>query len=154
VIPARGIDSTRQWWNDFGAKAADGGWDIGRSDARCLAIPMHVGRTSGAARASARNPHDEWIRFLAPYGRFRAYRMPDGSPVPFDHQPTLEETIEQDMMIIGSPEECADVIGRYREFGVEHFVMFFDLPGLTREQMDEQLELTATEVLPRLGVRL
>ena len=58
-------------------------------------------------------------------------------------------------MIIGSPEECADVIGRYRdEVGVEHFVMFFDMPGLTQEQMDTQLELTATEVLPKLGVHL
>ena len=97
----------------------------------------------------------EWIRFLAPYGRFRAYRLPDGSPVPFDHKPSLEDSIAQDQMIIGSPEECADVIGRYRdEVGVEHFVMFFDMPGLTREQMDEQLELTATDVLPKLGVTL
>ncbi len=155
VLPARGLAGTKTWWDDFGAKAAAGGWDIGRSDARCLAIPMHVGRTTQEAKATGRNAHDEWIRFLAPYGRFRAYRMPDGSPVPFDHKPSLEESIEQHMMIIGSPEECADLIGRYRdEVGVEHFVMFFDLPGLTQEQMDEQLELTATEVLPRVGVRL
>jgi len=33
-------------------------------------------------------------------------------------------------------------------------VLFFDMPGLTREQMDEQLEITANEVLPRLGVTL
>ena len=36
----------------------------------------------------------------------------------------------------------------------EHLVLFFDMPGLTREQMDEQLEVTAAEVLPRLGVVL
>jgi alkanesulfonate monooxygenase SsuD/methylene tetrahydromethanopterin reductase-like flavin-dependent oxidoreductase (luciferase family) len=155
VLPARGIEGTKKWWNDFGAKAAAGGWDIGRSDARCLAIPMHVGRTSHDARVGARNAHDEWIRFLAPYGRFRAYTLPDGSPVPFDYKPSLEESIEQDQMIVGSVEECADLIGRYRdEVGVEHFVMFFDMPGLTQEQMDDQLELTATEVLPRLGVNL
>jgi len=152
VIPGRGIESTKTWWDDFGAKAADGGWDIGRSGHRCLAIPMHVGRTSQEARDGARNAHDEWIRFLAPYGRFRAYTLPDGSPVPFDHQPSLEESIDQDQMIIGSVEECVDVIGRYREqVGVEHFVMFFDMPGLTREQMDEQLEITANEVLPHFG---
>ena len=56
---------------------------------------------------------------------------------------------------IGSVEEVADLMGRYRdEVGVEHFVLFFDMPGLTREQMDEQLEITANEVLPRLGVTL
>jgi len=58
-------------------------------------------------------------------------------------------------MAIGSVEEVADLMGRYRdEVGVEHFVLFFDMPGLTREQMDEQLEITANEVLPRLGVTL
>jgi alkanesulfonate monooxygenase SsuD/methylene tetrahydromethanopterin reductase-like flavin-dependent oxidoreductase (luciferase family) len=154
-MPGRGIADTKTWWDKFGDQAAAGGWDIGRSDARCLAIPMHVGRTTGAARDGARNAHDEWIRFLAPYGRFRAYRQPDGTPVPFGYMPSLEESIGQDQMIIGSPEECADVIGRYRdEVGVEHFVMFFDMPGLTQEQMDEQLELTATEVLPKVGVTL
>ncbi len=155
VIPGRGIDDTRTWWDDFGAKAGEHGWDIGRSDARCLAIPMHVGRTTQEAKDGARNAHDEWIRFLAPYGRFRAYKTPDGSPVPFDFMPSLEDSIEQDQMIIGSPEQCADVIGRYREHvGVEHFVMFFDLPGLTQEQMDDQLEMTAGEVLPLVGVEL
>ena len=155
VMPARGIDDTRTWWNDFGAKALEHGWDIGRSDHRCLAIPMHVGRTTQAARDGARNAHDEWIKFLAPYGRFRSYTLPDGSPVPFGFMPTLEDSIEQDQMIIGSVEECADLIGRYRdEVGVEHFVMFFDMPGFTQDEMNDQLELTATEVLPRVGVDL
>ena len=155
VLPGRGIEDTRMWWSEYGEKAAANGWDIGRSDARCLAIPMHVGRTTQDAKDGARNAHDEWIRFLAPYGRFRAYRQPDGSPVPFGYMPSLEESIAQDQMIIGSPEECADLIGRYREeVGVEHFVMFFDMPGFTKEQMDEQLEMTATEVLPKVGITL
>jgi alkanesulfonate monooxygenase SsuD/methylene tetrahydromethanopterin reductase-like flavin-dependent oxidoreductase (luciferase family) len=155
VIPGQGIDGTIKAWTEFGDKAAANGWDIGRSDGRCLAIPMHVGRTTQEAKDTFRNAHDEWIRFLSPYGRFRFYTLPDGSPPPFDFQPTLEDSITQDQMIIGSPEECADVIGRYREqVGVEHFVMFYDLPGLTREQMDFQLETTANEVLPKVGVTL
>ena len=109
---------------------------------------LHVGATREEAIRTGRNPHDEWIRFLAPYGRFRAYTMPDGSPVPFDFRPTIEDSIEQDMMLIGSPEECADLLGRYRdEVGVEHVVLFFDMPGLTQEQMDEQLQMTAEDVL-------
>ena len=116
---------------------------------------MHVGPTREAAIRTGRNAHDEWIRFLAPYGRFRSYTLPDGSPVPFDFRPTIEDSIEQNMMLIGSPEECADLLGRYRdEVGVEHVVIFFDMPGLTQEQMDEQLEVTATEVLPKIGVTL
>ena len=155
VLPGRGIADTKTWWDDFGRKAGDHGWDIGRSDARCLAIPMHVGRTTQEAKDTFRNAHDEWIRFLAPYGRFRGYRQPDGSPVPFDFKPSIDDSIEKEQMIIGSVEECADLIGRYRdEVGVEHFVMFFDLPGLTQQQMIDQLEMTATEVLPKVGVTL
>ena len=78
--------------------------------------------------------------------------MPDGSETPFDHKPAIEDSIDQGIMAIGSVEQVADLMGRFRtEVGVEHFVLFFDMPGLTREQMDEQLEITATEVLPRIG---
>ncbi len=155
VLPARGLAGTKRWWDDFGDKAAAGGWELERGEGRCLAINMHVGPHPDDAIRTGRNAHDEWIRFLAPYGRFRAYSLPDGSPVPFDFRPTIEDSIEQDMMLIGSPEECADLLGRYRdEVGVDHVVLFFDMPGLTQEQMDEQLEMTATDVLPRIGVTL
>ena len=81
--------------------------------------------------------------------------MPDGSETPFDHKPSLEDSIDQDVMAIGSVEEVADTMGRYRdEVGVKHFVLFFDMPGLTQEAMNEQLELMATEVLPRIGADL
>jgi hypothetical protein len=33
-------------------------------------------------------------------------------------------------------------------------VLFFDMPGLTRQQMDEQLRLFAAEVAPKAGVTL
>lgn len=81
--------------------------------------------------------------------------MPDGSETPFDHKPSLEDSMDQQIMAIGSVEQVADTMGRYRdEVGVEHFVLFFDMPGLTREAMNEQLEMMAAEVLPRLGVTL
>jgi alkanesulfonate monooxygenase SsuD/methylene tetrahydromethanopterin reductase-like flavin-dependent oxidoreductase (luciferase family) len=155
VMPARGIEGTRSWWNSFGEKAAAAGWNIGRSAGRCLAINIHVGMTTAEAREGGRNAHDEWIKFLSPYGRFKHYAMADGSATPFNHMPSLEDSVAQDMMAIGSVEEVADILGRYRdEVGVEHFVLFFDMPGLTRAQMDHQLELTASEVLPRLGITL
>ncbi|NNE12649.1 MAG: LLM class flavin-dependent oxidoreductase [Ilumatobacter sp.] len=155
VLPARGLATTKRWWDDFGTKAAEHGWELGRGEGRCLAINIHVGATMEEAIATGRNAHDEWVRFLAPYGRFRSYTMPDGGPVPFDHRPSIEDSIDQEIMLIGSPEHCADVLGRYRdEIGVEHVVLFFDMPGLTQQQMDEQLEMTATDVLPRLDVEL
>jgi hypothetical protein len=146
---------TKRWWDEFGEQAAANGWDIGRGGSPLPRDQRARRPHHRSARRTARDPHDEWIKFLSPYGRFREYAMPDGSPAPFDHQPPLEDSIDQRQMAIGSVEEVADVLGRpTRRRGCEHFVMFFDMPGLTREQMDEQLELTATEVLPRLGVSL
>ena len=155
VMPARGIEKTKTWWDEFGSKANENGWELGQGDRRCLALNAHVALTSDQARNGARNAHDEWIKFLSPYGRFRSYSMPDGSETPFDHKPSLEDSIDQSVMAIGSVEEVADTMGRYRdEVGVEHFVLFFDMPGLTQEAMNEQLELMATEVLPRIGAEL
>jgi hypothetical protein len=52
-------------------------------------------------------------------------------------------------------DDVVDIIGMWRELlGVQHLCCFFDFPGLTREQMDDQLHLFAAEVLPRLGVGL
>jgi alkanesulfonate monooxygenase SsuD/methylene tetrahydromethanopterin reductase-like flavin-dependent oxidoreductase (luciferase family) len=155
VMPARGPQQTKEWWDLYGQRAAESGWEIKRGEARCLALNAHVAHTTEAAMSGARNAHDEWIKFLSPYGRFRSYAMPDGSETPFDHKPSLEDSMDQQIMAIGSVEQVADTMGRYHdEVGVEHFVLFFDMPGLTREAMNEQLEMMAREVLPRIGVNL
>ena len=58
-------------------------------------------------------------------------------------------------MLIGSYEEVADRLGEYRdELALAHLILFPDFPGLSRSQIDDQLEALATEVLPRIGVRL
>lgn len=79
----------------------------------------------------------------------------DGSAVPFDHQPTLEESVANRLWAVGSVEDVVEVIGEIRDLlDLEHLVVFLDAPGLSREQMDEQLTLVATEVMPRLGVEV
>lgn len=155
VIPARGPEATKRWWDDFADQAATHGWELAPGQARCLAINVHVGPTHDDAVRTGRDAHDEWVKFLAPYGRFRSYRMPDGSPTPFDHRPSIDDSIEQRIMAIGSFDEVAETLATYRDtLGCEHMVFFFDMPGLTREQMDEQLEMMATEVLPQLDITL
>ena len=64
-----------EWWDEFGAQAAAHGWELGPGDARCLAVNVHVGRTHDDAIRGARDPHDEWIKFLSQYGRFRNYLL-------------------------------------------------------------------------------
>jgi hypothetical protein len=45
-----------------------------------------------------------------------------------------------------------DAIGFWRDLlDLKHICFFFDYPGLTREEMNEQMHLVADEVFPRLG---
>jgi alkanesulfonate monooxygenase SsuD/methylene tetrahydromethanopterin reductase-like flavin-dependent oxidoreductase (luciferase family) len=58
-------------------------------------------------------------------------------------------------MAIGSVEQVADLLGRLAErLDLQHLLVFPDFPGLTREQVGEQMHLLAEDVLPRIGVRL
>jgi alkanesulfonate monooxygenase SsuD/methylene tetrahydromethanopterin reductase-like flavin-dependent oxidoreductase (luciferase family) len=145
---------TKPKWDRFGEVAAEHGHAWGRGDGRVLVIGTHVGRTREEAFRTGRNPHDEWCRFLAPYGRFGGYEgVEPGQALGF--QPTLEQSVGQRIMAIGSVDDVVDTIGMWMDLlGVQHLCCFFDFPGLTRGQMDEQLHLFADEVLPRLGVRL
>ncbi|MHB8190565.1 MAG: LLM class flavin-dependent oxidoreductase [Ferrimicrobium sp.] len=145
------FDVIKESWDRFAAVSAESGRELGPGVGRCLQLPIHVGRTSAEARASGRPGHDEFVKFLSPYGRFSRFR--EGAP--FDFRPSLEESAECGGMAIGSIEEVAEQLGRWREtLALEHLVCFPDLPGLTREQMNEQLHLIAEEVLPRVGIRL
>ncbi|HEV7762785.1 MAG TPA: LLM class flavin-dependent oxidoreductase [Acidimicrobiales bacterium] len=142
----------KQRWDSYAEVAAAAGHEIGPGEDRALVLNVHVGPTREAAIAAVRDGHDEFCRFLAPYGRFTSYLEPDGSRKPFAFQPTVEDSIEQRIMAIGSVDDVVEVIGRYRdELDLRHLVIFPDFPGLTREQMDEQLHLVAEEVMPRLG---
>ena len=141
-------------WEEFGEVAAQHGHHWERGDGRVLVIGTHVGRTREEAFRTGRNGHDEYCRFLAPYGRFAGYLGVERESA-IGYQPTLEESVEQQIMAIGSVDDVVDTIGMWRDLlSVRHLCLFFDFPGLTREQMDEQLHLFAEEVLPRLGVRL
>jgi ABC-type Na+ transport system ATPase subunit NatA len=115
-------------------------------------LNLHVAKTREQAMVKGRPGHDEFCRFLSPYGRFSSYRNPDGSKVAFDHCPTVEESNAQKIQVIGSIDDAVDTIGFWRDLlDLEHICFFLDLPGLTREEMNEQMHLVAEEVFPRLG---
>jgi hypothetical protein len=63
--------------------------------------------------------------------------------------------VDQKIMAIGSVEDVAEAIGSWRELlDMEHLVLFFDMPGISREAMDEQFALFAEEVAPRAGLEM
>jgi alkanesulfonate monooxygenase SsuD/methylene tetrahydromethanopterin reductase-like flavin-dependent oxidoreductase (luciferase family) len=146
-------DAVLQKWQRYEELRADAGNPVSRrGEDRCLVLNVHVGRTHEEAVRRGRPGHDEFTKFLAPYGRFSSYRMANGDKVPFGFQPTLEDSNEQRIMAIGTVDEVAETIGFYRDLlGLEHLCVFIDLPGLQREEIDEQLYLIAEDVLPALG---
>ena len=145
-------DSQRDKWTRYADIRTDMGQPVAPGEDRCLVLNVHVGKTREAAMKKGKPGHDEFCRFLAPYGRFSSYRNPDGSKVAFDHCPTVQESIDQKIQAIGSVADVVDTIGFWRELlDLKHLTIFFDFPGLTRQEMNEQLHMVAEEVMPQLG---
>jgi alkanesulfonate monooxygenase SsuD/methylene tetrahydromethanopterin reductase-like flavin-dependent oxidoreductase (luciferase family) len=139
-------------WNRFAKIRDDMGKPVAPGEDRCLVLNVHVGKTREEAMKKGKPGHDEFCRFLSPYGRFSSYRNPDGSKVAFDHCPTVQESIDQKIQAIGSIDDVVDTIGFWRDLlDLKHLIIFFDLPGLTRQEMKEQLHMVAEEVMPKLG---
>jgi alkanesulfonate monooxygenase SsuD/methylene tetrahydromethanopterin reductase-like flavin-dependent oxidoreductase (luciferase family) len=119
---------------------------------RMLVLNVRVADTHEKAWASARAGHDEFWKFLGPYGWSRGYLGPDGEPSPPGLIPTLEESVEQRVWVIGTPEEVAEGIARYRdELGLQDLVIFPGYPGDRYDACEEQLTRFAEDVAPLLG---
>jgi alkanesulfonate monooxygenase SsuD/methylene tetrahydromethanopterin reductase-like flavin-dependent oxidoreductase (luciferase family) len=138
-------------WDLFADEAAKVGRQLAPGEGRCMQLMVHVGSTTEKAMARVRGGHDEYVKFLSPYGRFGQY----ADDLPFGYTPTLEETQAARAMAIGSVEDVVAVLGEFRDvLDLQHVLLFPEFPGLTREEIDEQLVLLAEEVMPRLGVQL
>ncbi len=145
-------ESQKAKWDRYAEIREEVGTPVGPGEDRCLVLNLHVGRTREAAMRKGKPGHDEFVKFLSPYGRFNSYRNPDGSKVAFDHQPTVEESNREKIQVIGSIDDAVDAIGFWRDLlDLKHICFFFDLPGLTRDEMNEQMHLVVEEVFPRLG---
>ena len=103
-------------------------------------LNLHIAKTREAAMVKGRPGQDEFNKFLSPYGRFSSYRNPDGSKVAFNHCPTVEESNEQKIQIVGSIDDAVDAIGYWRDLlDLKHICFFFDYPGLTTRR-DERAD--------------
>jgi len=127
------------------------GAPIRKGESRMLVINVTLGDTSEHAKTIARNGHDEFWRFLGPYGRQVNYLDAEGRSWPNIRYPTLEESMEQGTWVVGSGTEVADRLGALqREFGIEHLTIFPQVPGMDRAVVVDQLERFADHVAPVL----
>jgi alkanesulfonate monooxygenase SsuD/methylene tetrahydromethanopterin reductase-like flavin-dependent oxidoreductase (luciferase family) len=120
-------------------------------DKRQLVLNIRVDDTHEQAWERARRGHDEFWKFLGPYGWSKGYMGADGKPAPGGLIPTLEESVEQRVWVIGSPEEVAAGIAEYREvLALKHFTVFPQFPGETYDEAERQMARYMQEVVPLL----
>ena len=161
AVPARGLGGVF-WlkerrrlaadWHEFaGTYQAVHGTPLECGEKRMLVLNVAVAGTREQAIAEVRDGHDEFWRFLAPYGWGRGYVGPDGRPASGEFVPTLEDSIAQGPWAVGTAADVAEQIGVLDELlGVTDLVIFPAMPGDLYSRAKEQLTRFAEEVIPLL----
>jgi len=142
----------KDWWDRYAELWAEHqGGELGRGENRLLVLNTCVEDTREAAMASARPGHDEFWKFLAPYGWSRGYMSEDGEPVEAGRVPTLEDSITNRTWVVGSPDDVIEGIDFYKDsLGMENLIIFPNMPGDAYAKTEEQMIRMAEEVLPHI----
>ena len=142
-----------EWWERFGELyEKEQGRALAPGENRMLVLNVRVADTHEQALRDAREGHDEFWKFLGPYGWSRGYMAADGRPAAAGLIPSLEESLEQKVWVIGTAEDVAEGIAGYAEAlgGLEHLTLFPNFPGETYDEAAEHVMRVGTEVLPLL----
>jgi alkanesulfonate monooxygenase SsuD/methylene tetrahydromethanopterin reductase-like flavin-dependent oxidoreductase (luciferase family) len=142
----------RRFWDRYGELYEEAfGRALAPGENRLLVLNTHIQDTHEKAWEMARPTHDEFWKFLGPYGWSRGYMGEDGKPVPPGLIPTLEQSVDQKVWVIGTPEEVAEGIDLYvQQLGLQRLTIVPMMPGDSYDQADEQMTRFAEEVLPLL----
>jgi len=162
-VPAKGYGAVfwlrhhgflRDAWERYGEIAERAGSKpVDRGDKRMLVLNVRVEDTHEAAWKLARPGHDEFWKFLGPYGWSRLYRGDDGRPAPAGLIPSMEMSIEQKTWVVGTAEEVAEGVDFYRDLvGLENLTIVPAFPGDSFDDTDEQLARFSEQVLPLIGI--
>ncbi len=137
-------------WEQFAETwATTHGRELDRGEHRQLVLCTRVEDTHEQAVDAVRNGHDEFWKFLGPYGWSKGYMGPDGKPAPAGLIPTLEESIEQKTWVVGTAEEVAETISWFdSEIGLENLMIFPAMPGDDYADTAEQIQRISEGVLP------
>ena len=126
------------------------GRQLSSGENRMLVRCVCVADTYEEAVAKVRPGHDEMWKFLGPYGWSKGYMGPDGKPSPSGLIPSLEESIDQKIWLVGTPDDVGEQIQWYRDLlGVENLLLFPMMPGDTYSSGEEQIRRLAEDVLPK-----
>ena len=145
---------TRGRWEHFAETYASvHGSELAPGEKRALVLCTCVDDTREAAIESVRPGHDEFWKFLGPYGWSKGYMGEDGKPSPPGLIPTLEDSMDrQRTWAVGTADDVAETIAMYQdELGLENLIIFPAMPGDSYNKVDEQLHRLAQDVLPKVS---
>ena len=143
----------KQFWDTYASNYAEThGRELASGEKRLLVVNPWIADSKEQAMAEVRDGHDEFWKFLGPYGWSRGYMGEDGKPMEAGRIPTLEQSIENKTWLVGTADDVAEEIDFYREQlgGLEDLVIFPNMPGDPYEKTAEQLTRFAEEVMPKL----
>ena len=140
----------KRFWDKYGETyERTHGTSLAHHEKRMLVVATRVEDTYEKARETALPGHDEFWKFLGPYGWSRGYMGEDGKPAKPGLIPTLDESIDNKTILLGTPEQVAEGIQFYRDLlGVEHLTIFPHFLGDPYKKADEQLARFIEEVFP------
>lgn len=143
----------KRFWDRYGdVYATEHGVELAPGDKRMLVIAVRIEDTYEEAVRSATPGHDEFWKFLGPYGWSRGYMGPDGKPAQPGLIPTLDESLANKTILLGTPADVAEGVQFYRDLlGVEDITIFPHLLGDPYKKADEQMTRFMEEVVPLLS---
>ena len=140
----------KRMWDRYGEVYEQShGRAIGNHEKRMLVVSVRIEDTHEEAMRTARNGHDEFWKFLGPYGWSRGYMGEDGKPVKPGLIPTLEESMRQRTILVGTAEEVAAQVQEYKDLlGLEYLTLYPHLVGDPYSKAVEQMQRFMGEVVP------
>ncbi len=144
----------KRFWDIYGDRyaTAHDGQELEAGEKRMLVIAVRVEDSREEAMRTARPGHDEFWKFLGPYGWSRGYMGDDGKPAKPGLIPTLETSIDQKTILLGTAADVAEGVRFYLDLlGVEQLTIFPHLLGDPYAKANEQMARFIQEVVPLLG---
>ncbi len=140
----------KRMWDRYGELHTQvHGSSLSPSEKRMLVVSVRIEDTHEQAMASARNGHDEFWKFLGPYGWSRGYMAEDGKPAAPGLIPTLEESMRQRTMLVGTPEGVAEQVQELKDLlGLDYLTIFPHLIGDPYAKANEQMARFMEQVVP------
>jgi alkanesulfonate monooxygenase SsuD/methylene tetrahydromethanopterin reductase-like flavin-dependent oxidoreductase (luciferase family) len=140
----------KRFWDTYGEKYEQThGHSLAPNEKRMLVIAVRIEDSYEAALASAKPGHDEFWKFLGPYGWSRGYMGEDGKPAQPGLIPTLDDSLENKTLLVGTPEQVAEGVQFYRDLlGVDRITIFPHMLGDPYAKANEQMTRFVEDVVP------